>query len=495
MRLERLPLEEITPAVTREFDTRIMVRDYRRGCADIEQMILSEAITAPLRSYASIPLFEDSSISELEASTSRLRHFKPKKLYQYIIADPLYKNSIFNMSGTFILGSLGFVFWIIIARLYKTEEVGIATTLISIMALLSSFTIMGLNSSLIRYLPQSGNKNELINSSFVIVTCVALAASALFVLGVPVFSPQLSFMRTNLFYIVSFTLFLIFCSLNALIESIFMAFRIAGNILIKNIIISTLKLLLPFALISLGAYGIFASTASAIALGVVASMTILLLKFKFRLSISVKFSLVKETSLYSFANYMVSFLFNMPSLVLPVIILNTLSAKYAAYYYVASMIQSTLLIIPLATAQSLLTEGAYNEAELKKHVMKALRTIVVILVPATVTIILSGNILLQFFGKNYASEAFQFLQLYSFSTIFTALLLIANAIFNIKHKIKSLVILNVLAAIFTLSLSCAFISGKLVGIGWGWTLGQAIAGLVSACFIARHCQFHSSAEP
>ena len=244
--------------------------------------------------------------------------------------------------------------------------------------------------------------------------------------------------------------------------------------------------MLPFALIALGAYGIFASTASAFALGVLAGLVILIFNFKIRPSISVNVSLIKETSAYSFANYMVGFMFNMPSLVLPVIILNVLSAKYAAYYYVASMIQSILLIIPLATAQSLLTEGSYNETELKKHVKKAIVTILVILVPATAIIVFGGNILLQFFGKSYATEAFQFLQLYSVSTIFTALLLISNAIMNVKHQIKSLVISNVIVAVLTLWLSYAFISGKLVGIGWGWTLGQAIAGAVSIFFIVRN---------
>ena len=46
-------------------------------------------------------------------------------LYKHIMVDPLYKNSLFNMISTFLLGGLGFVFWIIIARLYKTEEVGV----------------------------------------------------------------------------------------------------------------------------------------------------------------------------------------------------------------------------------------------------------------------------------------------------------------------------------------------------------------------------------
>ena len=407
-------------------------------------------------------------------------------VYKHILTDPLYRNSLFNMASTFILGGLGFVFWIIIARLYKPENVGIATTLISLMTLLSSFTILGLNVSLNRYLPKSPNKNDLINSSFVIVMLVSLLVCVIFLLGVPIFSPQLLFLRSNLFYIVSFTLFVIFCSWNILVESIFMAFRSAGNILIKNSIISTSKLVLPFAFIAFGAYGIFASAASGFALGVLVSLMILLLHFKIRPSISVNIPLIRETTMYSFANYIVDFTLYTPSLVLTIIILNILSAKYAAYFYVASMIQSILLVIPAATAQALLTEGAYNETELKNHIKKAITTILVILLPATAIIVFGGNIILQFFGKTYATEAFEFLQLYSISTIFTALLLIANTIMNVKHKIKALVILNIVAAVLTLWLSYAFISGKLVGIGWGLILGQAIAGLISLCFIIRN---------
>ena len=264
-----------------------------------------------------------------------------------------------------------------------------------------------------------------------------------------------------------------------------MAFRAAGNILIKNIIVSTLKLVLPFVFIALGAYGIFASAASALALGVLAGLVILIFNFKIRPSITVNLSLIKETSRYSFANYITSFASNMPSLVLPIIILNTLSAKYAAYYYIASMIQSNLQVIPIAATQALLTEGSYNETELKKHVKKAMVTILVILIPAIAIIVFGGDIVLQFFGKNYANEAFQFLRLYSISTIFTALLMIANAIMNVKRQIKLLVIVNVIVSALTLGLSYAFISGRLTGIGWGWMVGQAIAGLISMFFIIK----------
>lgn len=401
------------------------------------------------------------------------------------MTDPLYRNSIFQMASTFILGALGFVFWMIIARLYKAENVGIATTLISIMTLLSSFSLLGLSSSLNRYLPKSVNRNKLINSAFAIVTLVSLLASIMFILGLQIFSPPLLFLRSNAFYIVTFTIFITFCSWNSLVESIFMAFRSASFLLLKNTIISILKLGLPFVLIAFGAYGIFASNASALALGVLTSLIILILKFKIRPAFSLDLALAKETTAYSFANYITIFTFNAPSVILPIIILNILSAEYAAYYYIASTIQNVLQIIPFATTQALLTEGSYNEAELKVHIKKALAIIAVILIPSIVLIVFCGNIFLRFFGQNYAVQSFQFLQLYSVSTIFTSLLLIANAINNVKHRKKTLVISNVIASVLTLWLSYAFASDKLVGIGWGWILGQAIAGLISMFFIIQ----------
>lgn len=481
-------LGRVTPLGEIEYLGKIDIQTkdlgYQLEPDTIKQVIPPLETTTSLGAIALTSQFEVEEITRIKATRFRIPNIK--NAYKHIMTDSLYRNSLFTMASTFLLGGLGFFFWIIIARLYKPEDVGIATTLISIMTLLSNFTILGLHSSLNRYLPKSANKNDLINSAFIIVMLVTLLTSGIFLGGIQLFSPQLSFLRSNFFYIASFTIFIIFNSWNMLTDSVFLAFRAASNILIKNSVISIAKLLLPFAFIALGAYGIFTSTALAFTLGVLISLAILFLAFHVRFSSTINISLIKETLTYSFANYITSFMFNLPSLVLPVIILNTLSAKYAAYYYVASMIQSILQIIPVAASQALLTEGSYNEAALKKHVKKALTTISVILIPTTCIIILFGNILLRIFGKSYATESLQFLQLYAASTIFTAILLISNAIMNIKRQVKLLVIWNVTSSLLTLYLSYAFISSKLVGIGWGWILGQAITAGISLFFIARN---------
>jgi amino acid adenylation domain-containing protein len=482
-------LGRITPAGEIEYLGQINapMQDRQIQLSQNEQMALFYAKPIPLTDYASVSQFETVLLPKIGTQASKPGILQRiKSIYQQIMTDPLYRNSLFTIASTLILGGLGFIFWIIIARLYKPENVGIATTLISIMTLLSGFTILGLNGSLNRYLPKSTNKNELINSAFVIVMVATILACIIFLLGLQVFSPQLVFLRSNALYIISFSAFVIFCSWNMLIDSTFMAFRSASNILLKNTTVSVLKLVLPFALIALGAYGIFTATAAAVALGVLIGLVILLLHFKIKPSISVNFALIRETAAYSFANYVAGFMLNMPSQVLPIIILNTLSAKYAAYYYVASMIQNILQVIPMAAAQALLTEGSYNEAGLKKHVKKAITTILLILLPAVIITVFGSNILLQLFGKGYASGASQFLQLYSASTVFAALLLISNAIMNVKHQIKSLIVSNLVAAILTLGLSYAFISNKLVGIGWGWMLGQAITGVIALSFIIHN---------
>ncbi len=492
IRLERLTLSRTTSAVLRAISPMHIESPFAFVEQTHDRLQHSTAVISRLpqltdNQCAAPPPWEARVIPELAVGRQKIRdRVNFQNIYQQVVADPLYRNSLFNMASTFILGGLGFVFWIIIARLYQPENVGIATTLISLMTLLSSFTILGFNSSLNRYLPKSPHKNALINSAFVIVTGITLLASAVFFGGLQVFSPQLLFLRSNIFYIGSFTIFVIFCSWNILIDNIFIAFRAAGNIFIKNSMMSISKIILPFVLVAFAAYGIFTSAAGALVLGVLISLMILLLKFKIRPSMAVDVALIKETLAYSFTNYIVDFMLVMPSLVLPVIILNILSATYAAYYYVASMIQNMLLVIPLAAAQALLTEGSYDESDLKKHAKKALTTIVIILMPAMFSVVFGGNILLQFFGKNYAREALQFLQLYSVSTMFTALLLISNAIMNVKHQRKSLIMSNVIAAVLTLWLSYAFISEGLVGIGWGWMLGQAMAGLLSLFFIIRN---------
>ena len=352
---------------------------------------------------------------------------KLKKLILIILKDPLYTNSLYTMLSTFIMGGLGFIFWIIIAHTYKTEYVGIATTLISVVSLIGSLGLLGFNVTLNRFLPKSENKNELINTSLIVTAIFSLIFTLVYILFLHKFSPDLLFIRRTPIYLASFTVFAIIFAWNNIVESAFMAYRGAHFILIKNIILSITKLILPLFLIAFGAYGIFSANALAITIAVAISFGILVKKYGYKITFKINKQVLNETKIYSVNNYLAGIFYNAPSLILPIIIIDELSAKVAAYYYIDSMIQNLLLIIPTATSQAFLTEGSYNTDKTKRHLIKTTAVTFLILLPITLIIVLFGNILLHIFGKSYASEAFTFLRLYSVSTIFTAL------IFNWKH--------------------------------------------------------------
>ncbi|MCK4736330.1 MAG: oligosaccharide flippase family protein [Methanophagales archaeon] len=75
-----------------------------------------------------------------------------KELKQHL-NDPLYKNSFFLVLSRVFNVACGFFFWMLAARLYSINDVGLATALISSSGLLILLTRFGLDQSIIRFFP------------------------------------------------------------------------------------------------------------------------------------------------------------------------------------------------------------------------------------------------------------------------------------------------------------------------------------------------------
>ena len=90
---------------------------------------------------------------------------------------PLYKNSIFLIASTFLGAGTGFVFWIVAARLYSTEDFGLASAIISAANLIAVLSILGFNVTLVRFIPQTERKSDLINTCMTVVTLTAFVFS------------------------------------------------------------------------------------------------------------------------------------------------------------------------------------------------------------------------------------------------------------------------------------------------------------------------------
>jgi O-antigen/teichoic acid export membrane protein len=383
------------------------------------------------------------------------------------------------MISSAMMAGFGFVSWLIIARLFSAHDVGLATTMVSVMGLIASLSVLGFNTGLIRFLPNSKRKNDKINTAFTIVVLTTIIISSIFLIGLNKFSPELTFIRDSLLLSLVFIFFMIISVSNSLIESIFIALRKTKFTLIKNSIFSVLRIILPFVFVSFGAFGAFSVYVSALFVGVGVALLILVYKFDYKPKLVFYDKIIDKMGKYSLGNYFAGFIGGLSLLILPLMITNVINPTTTAYYFMAIQIANLLFVIPSATTNSLFAEGSYDENGLGKQIKKSIRIISILLIPSIVIIVLFGNYILLAFGSEYSSAGFNFLRIMALSGIFVGINSIFGGILKVKKNIRRILYTNMIGMVVILGGSFILIRNDygLMGIGIAYISGQVAMAL------------------
>ena len=400
------------------------------------------------------------------------------KVYRHFMHDSLYRNSIFLIASTAVAAISGYIFWIICARLFTSDQVGLATTIISSVALISSFSLMGYNTALIRYI-NSPSRAERINTIVTLVSLVAAVVSLIFILGTSIFSPKLAFIHHDKWLALLFVIASIITANSTILDSVFVGNRRADLVFMKGTVTGVVKLVLPFALVGLGATGIFLANTFAMFAALLIATSLLHYKFKHIIKPQVSTGIIIEMSRFSFGNYTASFVEGSTALVLPIIIINHLSASMSGYFYIVMMITSALYIIPVAVSQVTFAEGAHDTDSLHSTLVRSIRLIYLALVPAIIAIIALGKTILSAFGKSYVVNGYSLLILLVLASIPVGIKLLANVLFNIENKVGLIIITNAVTVASVLTLSFTLITKGLIGIGVAWLSGETIGTLLA----------------
>lgn len=404
-----------------------------------------------------------------------------KDKYEKIMGDSLYKNSIYLMVSSAVMAGFGFFFWLICARLFAAEDIGLATTIISVMGLIASISVLGLNTGLVRYLPNSKDKNNKINTCFTIVALTSIIVSSIFLLGLGKFSPRLVFIKENILMSFAFIFFMVVYSMSSIIESVFVAFRKAKFVLVKNTIFSVVKLGLPFVFFSLGimgAFGIFSAYMSASFIGFGVVLLILIYKFNYKPRFVFYDSVITKIGKFSFVLYLAGFVGGLSSTLMPLIITNTLNPETTAYYFMAMQIVSLLFVVSSATNNSLFAEGSANVKSLRKNVFKSIWIIAILLIPAILLTFLFGHFILGAFGEEYSTQGLNFLKIMTLSAILVSVNSVFGSVFKVKKRIGGIMVTSIISAVSILGLSFLFMKTYgLIGISYAYIIGQAIVTL------------------
>jgi O-antigen/teichoic acid export membrane protein len=408
-----------------------------------------------------------------------------KKLWR----SSLHRNAIYLMATYVITACVGFFFWMLCARLYLAEDLGNAMAMVSAVCLIASISMLGFNIGLVRFLPETKNKNEMICSCFVITSICAVALAAIFLVGLDIWSPNLLFMRKSWLVVAIFVGAVIFFALYALTDAVFLSRRKTSYTLGKNLIFALIKLVLPIFLVAFGAYGIFLSfsLAAAVALGVALLIFVPVVVKNIRWKLTIETKLVNDMMHYSVGNYVAGIFAGLPGFLFPLMIVNIFQPEFTAYFYVAWVIAGLVFMIPGAVASSLFAEGSNRPKMLNQNVKRAFKFSFLLVIPAMVTVIFLDEKLLLLFGREYSETGAELFRILALSSVLTVPNIIYTTKINVEKRIRLLLWLSVVGAVSTLITSyILLIEMGLVGVGYGWMVGQGVVLGVVAVDCSHH---------
>jgi O-antigen/teichoic acid export membrane protein len=407
------------------------------------------------------------------------------------LRDPLRRNSLFLLTTHGIIGLFGFFFWRIAEGRYDTEAVGSATALVSAVLLLHTLARLGLDIGLIRFLPDETDKPAMINTSFTIVGLFSAVLALVFVLGVRIWAPALAFVRANAWYALLFILFTIAAGLVELLrQGVFVAYRRAQASLAIEVV-AGLRLPLLFASLSVGAFGIFVSWGLAGLAALVAGIVLVLsIQRNYRPVPTIRRKVVSKMLRFSLGNYAAETFRELPGFVLPIIVVGVFAARMdvetgremGAYFYIAWTVASVVMMISYATGSSLLAEGSLDPERLGANTARAMRFMLLLLVPAIVLVFLLGDRVLAWFGRDYSDNAFPLLRVLSISGIPIALNTIYVTQKRIQRKMRPVICIYAFVAVCTVGVGYALMERMdLLGIGVAWLASNCVvAGVVGS---------------
>jgi O-antigen/teichoic acid export membrane protein len=396
---------------------------------------------------------------------------------------PLYSNALYIMSANMANAVVGFVFWIVAARLYSTEEVGQGAALLSAASLLAMLSGLGFSYGLIRFLGASRNPVALINSSFVVVASVSIGAALVYILGPGLWSPAIVSIRQNPAYLLVFALAVPVAALGGLTDNVFIARRTARFVLARNLIFNLLRLVLPVVLAAfLHSFGIFASWGAAVFASLLFSLFLFLPRAQpgYRLSFSVDCKAVGNMLRFSFANYLSDTFWSAPILIVQsILVVRLLGSESNAYFAVAWAMGGVLSAIPAAASLSLLAEGSHDEGKLRQSVWQGLKMTFLVLTPAVILVLVLADKFLLMFGPEYSRNAATLLRLLAVSALPLAINSLYFGTKRVEKNMRVVILLIVLAGAITLGLSYLLMPSKgISGVGIAWLVGQSCVTLV-----------------
>ncbi len=391
-------------------------------------------------------------------------------------------SSLGMITGRAASMALGFLFWLLAARLAPPRSVGLAAGVIAAMMLCTQLGTLGVGSAFISLFPRYPHRTSpLLDTAITVVTLASLAAGGLFLLLASVAFAELDVVAASLPYTGLFLVMCVLGTVNILLDQVSMAVGRGGQVLTRNVLFGGV------AAVSLGALTVTTEDVSSlelfslwVAAGVTAcavgSVQLWRSIMRYRFRPRVERDLAARLIRVGLPNQALTLTERAPGLILPVVVTELLSPAQNAFWYTIWMMAWVVYIIPISMGIALFAEVSHRPEALSRAVGSGVRSALALGLASAGALALFAGPFLTVLGEQYASQGATPLRILVVALLPLTFVQVYFAVCRAAGKLREAILTGAvsgLAAVVSAALAAR--PHGLPGMAWAWVAVQYLA--------------------
>ncbi len=397
---------------------------------------------------------------------------------------PRFWNSIALILGRMASSGLGFLTWIVTARLYAADQVGIASGIVAAMMLCVQLALIGVGSALINKYPEfTRQPARLVNTALNILVISTLTGAGLFLLLASTFFQELNVVAGSISYVLFFSGITLFGTLNVLMDHVSIVMRRNDQVFLRNVIfgVVTMAAVWIVPLLS-GDWG----SKSIIAAWTLAGLSACFIGFyqlrrsvpNYRYALEVDTQMGKSLIRTGFPNYLLTIAERAPNWVLPILVIEMLSPTQNAHWYIVWMIAWVVFIIPISIGQNLFAEVSRKPGQLADSVRYSLRTSLLLGSLAAAAVIALPQLPLSLLGSDYVTAGTTPLRILALAVIPVSFIQAYFGICRGTGRLREAILVGLISGMVGIGLAAvAGMEHGLPGMALAWLVTQTATGV------------------
>ncbi|MGC1166119.1 MAG: MATE family efflux transporter [Solirubrobacterales bacterium] len=393
------------------------------------------------------------------------------------------------MSTVLVTALLGAGFWLIAARQFTPEAVGVASAAVAAMMLLGYLATVGLGTMLMGELPrrETGYRG-LLNAALLLSGGIGAVLGLGFAFAAPLLSSDLDPLSESWGAVLAFAAGVGLTGLTAVLDQALIGLLRGGLQLNRNVVFSVVKLLALAAagLLLTSPGGVWIYTAWM--LGIAVSLVVLARFYAQHGADSLRprFAELAGMRRNAATHHIYNLAIRAPDLVLPLIVVTMLSAEANANFYIAWMIASFGFMVPVSLSSVLYAVGSGDPERLHERYRLSIGLSAAIGLVVNLVLLVAAGPILSLFGSSYEQDALLPLQILALGVFPETIKAHFLSISRVERRIAATIPLVIGGTVLELGGALgAGLSGSLSLVAAGWLAAVCIEAMVMSRDVFR----------